>query len=1583
MNNLRRALPALVCICLAALSPDPAAAQAAKQGNDPLDRLTRSDARLRAAPVSEPIDRIGTSLAVEVRNGWEGFLASAPGAWHGYVDRRTGRLEVAEGAGIPWIPGRGNTLQGGEADLAALERTARTFLPGIERLLGVSPRELVLNRGRSGRMDDSLWLVDFDVHRGGMPIEGARVVFRVSQGNLVQIGTENLPAPGTPVPPVRVEAKDAVDAVAEYVGGLGATDMILDSGSLHLLPANLQDDGETEGFGFARGRGLIAAWQVIFWRRGVLGTWRGRVDATTGELLDFVDLNRYGEATGGVYPQSYVFADETVLPMPFADLSTGGYTSSAGLFNFTGGPISSTLNGQYVRVVDTCGPISLNASGTGRISFGTSSGTDCTTPGSGGSGNTHASRMQFYQVNRAKEVSRGWFPTNSWVNGQLRANVNIFDVCNAYWDFSAINFFRSGAGCGNTGEIAGVALHEYGHALDSNDGNGGSPDLGTAETYGDFTAALADHDSCVGPGFYGGNCDGFGDACTSCTGIRDIDWAQHTSNAPHTVTNFTQPFCYADSYAGPCGREGHCESHISSEALWDFVERDFPDPGSAAAWAVVDRLWHLSRPTATSAFTCSTGTSPWTSDGCAAGSLWRTMRAADDDDGNLANGTPHSCHLFAAFNRHGIACASDPGANVCFSGCTPPDVPTLSLTPGEHQVQVGWSDSGPGVVYDVFRNEVGCDAGFAKVADNLAGASFTDTGVAGDRTYFYQVIAHPSGNGACAAVPTACQSVTPTVPDCPAVPAPTGLAVAPAGVGLLGLSWNAVSGATAYIVYRGTVAGGPYTEVASVPGTAYTDAGLASDTLYYYVVRAFAGCESEASSEVSARTYPCTDESLYSNDFESGIADWTTGTVSGTVGPADWRGITACAAHSGGSVFRFGGAAGCDASYASSQHTYAAPLGETGIAVPTGSGRTRLSFWHRWSFEYGFDGGYLSLSLDGGYPVDVPATALTGASYNAGSYISSHLIFSSTQSSFVQTVADLDSVCNTITGTNGGCAGHTLVIRFNTIIDGSVTYPGWYLDDVSVTVCRARGCTGAPVIGTATASAANEVQVTWTNGSPASSSFNVYRAAGSCATPGPFTRIATALPGSPSTDPGVSGGSTYAYQVTGLDAGGICESLPSGCVQATATGECRLPPTFAGLAAASDGHGGSCSVDLSWQPATSPCGRPVAYNVYRSTLPGFAPAAANRIAAGVAGASYRDFDRLDYTTTYYYVVRAVDAVTGMEETNLVRKSAAPTGPPTEVTTTDTFEGFQSGWGFDLPGWQHISLSGGNDWYWTSSRYRSPFDSWYSPSQPFPADRVLISPSFNAGLNTRLTFWHTYQFESCWDGGTLEISTNGGTTWSTIPGTAFQAGGYNGTITPSGNPISGKPAWCGGQLGQFTQVVVSLAAWAGQTARVRWHAGEDESNAQPGWFVDDVTFENTHTYGTCLRNEALSFYTLPPCRAVDTRNPVGPLGSPALAASQFRTFQLAGVCGIPATARAVSANLTVTQGDAAGFLIAFPTGQTPPVASTMNFLAGSTRANNAVLGLGSSATGPVTLYNGSNGKVHLIIDVNGYFAPSTP
>lgn len=122
-----------------------------------------------------------------------------------------------------------------------------------------------------------------------------------------------------------------------------------------------------------------------------------------------------------------------------------------------------------------------------------------------------------------------------------------------------------------------------------------------------------------------------------------------------------------------------------------------------------------------------------------------------------------------------------------------------------------------------------------------------------------------------------------------------------------------------------------------------------------------------------------------------------------------------------------------------------------------------------------------------------------------------------------------------------------------------------------------------------------------------------------------------------------------------------------------------------------------------------------------------------------------------------------------------------------------------------------------------------------------------------------------------------------------------------------------------------------------------------------------------------------FYTLTPCRLLDTRGGSGaPLGPPALPAGGRRNLAVSGLCGIPTSARALSVNVTVTGGTNAGFVTLFPGDAIKPATSNSNFASGQTRANNAIVLLATNGTGLIAAVNGSAGSVHLILDVNGYF-----
>jgi hypothetical protein len=112
--------------------------------------------------------------------------------------------------------------------------------------------------------------------------------------------------------------------------------------------------------------------------------------------------------------------------------------------------------------------------------------------------------------------------------------------------------------------------------------------------------------------------------------------------------------------------------------------------------------------------------------------------------------------------------------------------------------------------------------------------------------------------------------------------------------------------------------------------------------------------------------------------------------------------------------------------------------------------------------------------------------------------------------------------------------------------------------------------------------------------------------------------------------------------------------------------------------------------------------------------------------------------------------------------------------------------------------------------------------------------------------------------------------------------------------------------------------------------------------------------------------------------VDTRGLGAPVGGPALQGQQTRHLALAGQCGIPPTAKAVSINVTATEASAPGHVRMFPAGAAVPTSSTVNYPAAHSRANNAVVKLGLSGELAVFVGQPAGSTVHLVIDVNGYF-----
>jgi hypothetical protein len=121
-----------------------------------------------------------------------------------------------------------------------------------------------------------------------------------------------------------------------------------------------------------------------------------------------------------------------------------------------------------------------------------------------------------------------------------------------------------------------------------------------------------------------------------------------------------------------------------------------------------------------------------------------------------------------------------------------------------------------------------------------------------------------------------------------------------------------------------------------------------------------------------------------------------------------------------------------------------------------------------------------------------------------------------------------------------------------------------------------------------------------------------------------------------------------------------------------------------------------------------------------------------------------------------------------------------------------------------------------------------------------------------------------------------------------------------------------------------------------------------------------------------------YHPVTPTRILDTRTSTGGHAAPLGPGETFNLHVTGGV--VPAGATAVAFNLTAVTPTTSGFLTAFPQGTARPGVSNINFTAGQVIANFATVTLNAS-NGQMSIFN-SGGSVHVIVDVAGFYAPST-
>lgn len=734
--------------------------------------------KTRSVPLAEAQAQLPGAAA------WDAFRARYGDAVGVFVDARSGVPSNVAG-GIPLLPGDGQdnrvTLDDvgrrlgravASVDETVVRDAVRAFTRENAAAFAIDVDQL--GEGRAVRVRDGFWQVSLPQQFRGVPVRYARVLATIKGGNLLLFGAQTWAPVALDTTP-RVSPSAALDAAFAAVGGRTAADELLDT-QLEIVPTEAEDPAPGQvlaGGDAGRGYGHRLVWSFRFQRPDELPLWEALVDAHDGGVLSFQDVSDsvrrpmtgrvYSPTNTEVCPSPGNCGVTQSVPMPFADTGLAPpfqATNSAGLFVDHGLPVTTTLSGPYVKIHDACGPTSETAQGTALDLSGGTGQHDCDTPPGASAGNTSAARGTFYELNKLMEMARGWLPDMPFLSQPIPARVNLNSHCNANYNpqQNTLNFFEGGDGCRNTGEIATIIDHEWGHALDFHDVAGKS---NTSEGFADVAAIYRQGVSCIAHGMFhtsdlgcGQSSDGAGfnaeesdggpgapHCALDCAGVRDADWARHAHNSPDTALGFVCGSCRDGG--GPCGRAVHCAGAPIRQAAWDLVARDLQAApyhlDFNTALILGNRLFYEGSGNVHNWYECNCGHG--TSGGCAADNGYMQWLAADDDDGNLSDGTPHLAAIRNAFARHGIGCTFPVGPG---GGCAgkPATAPQVTLTSGSDTVTLSWTAVAGAHEYWVFRSEGrdACRLGKTRIA-RVSGLSYTDIQVANDRSYCYSVTA--------------------------------------------------------------------------------------------------------------------------------------------------------------------------------------------------------------------------------------------------------------------------------------------------------------------------------------------------------------------------------------------------------------------------------------------------------------------------------------------------------------------------------------------------------------------------------------------------------------------------------------------------------------------------------------------------------------------------------------------------------------------------------------------------------------------------------------------------------------------------
>jgi hypothetical protein len=189
----------------------------------------------------------------------------------------------------------------------------------------------------------------------------------------------------------------------------------------------------------------------------------------------------------------------------------------------------------------------------------------------------------------------------------------------------------------------------------------------------------------------------------------------------------------------------------------------------------------------------------------------------------------------------------------------------------------------------------------------------------------------------------------------------------------------------------------------------------------------------------------------------------------------------------------------------------------------------------------------------------------------------------------------------------------------------------------------------------------------------------------------------------------------------------------------------------------------------------------------------------------------------------------------------------------EIVFFDDLEG-------DVSDWTLPAAPIGNNTWATSSAQAFSGQAFFAQDVPVSSDQYLVSPAITLPTIDQspisLSYWNYQELETdagtgnsaCWDGGLLEISTDGGNNFTQISGAQMIGDPYNGAITNNAaSPISGLQAWCASSAvlaaGEQADIaIIDLDDYAGQTVQFRFRLGTDGAVGAEGWYIDNVTVQ---------------------------------------------------------------------------------------------------------------------------------------------